>query len=142
MYIITLFVSESQQRKPINASSLISMLVICHYRQNAVSLKHFLNVLNALAYEISNLGFTLICWEFDNDKSLYKRFIEGLQYLKKSLELVKCNEILNSNQKLTDYSPNIVLKLRSYSIENLLQLAYYKNDALTPYILISMSGSI
>lgn len=114
---------------------MISLLIICYYRQAAIPLNHFLNVLSALACEIYKLGFTLIRWEFDSNSSIYKRFIEGLKYLNNSLELIK----LNSHEK--NFNCNFFLQLRSYSIDNLLQLSYYKNNAMAPYILISMSGN-
>lgn len=89
-----------------------------------------------LAQEIHNLGFMVVGWTGEGVVDVRKQFTKGLVYLNDTVVLIPAQ---NSTE---DYADEPFLKLRSQTQDCLLLLAYHKNGAIAPYVLISMAGNV
>ncbi|KAI1700141.1 acyltransferase domain-containing protein [Ditylenchus destructor] len=120
----------AQRNKPITSAELIAMLILCIHREKPVLVSLFVCELRDLVAEVLSLGFQVVGWKSrTEDNGSGQTFLEeGLKYLGDSVI-----KTVNSDGQAE-------LKMRSTSPKCYLDLAYRKNGAIAPYILVSMSA--
>ncbi|KAI6189852.1 hypothetical protein M3Y97_00053300 [Aphelenchoides bicaudatus] len=120
-------VHDAQRQKPIGIPSLISILFLCKYRTRHVKLSDLIVDLCKLMDEIQNLNHEVVGWFIDEETP----------------EDLVLSNISHLNDAIETFTLNGDLVLKAIDChESWIIFAYHKNNALSPFTIISIAAIV